>query len=133
MNERRTFQFLNVMRFISAVWAALFHMAASPLNKAIFSPKIDWMRKWLILPFSGLAAVMVFFVISGFCIHFPYATGKPLRLPPFYLQRFTRIGLPLLAAAGIHAWAGTLHWLKTCSEQSIARSSTMLSTHFSGS
>ena len=112
MSEARTFQFLNVVRFFSAVWVALSHLASSPMNKVVFSPEFDWLRKPLIVPFSGVAAVMVFFVVSGFCIHYPYAGGRLFQIVPFYLQRLTRIGLPLAVAAGIHAFADTLPWLK---------------------
>ncbi len=108
MSERRTFQFLNVMRLISAVWVVLSHIASSPLNKEAFDPQAAWVLKVLLLPFSGVAAVMVFFVISGFCIHCPYAAGKTLKLTPFYLQRLARIGLPLLAAIIIHYGCGTV-------------------------
>ncbi|MGV3658726.1 MAG: acyltransferase family protein [Prosthecobacter sp.] len=109
--ERRSFRFLDVMRFVSALWVMLSHVGAPPLDALLSGPRAELVRKALIAPFSGLAAVMVFFVISGFCIHYPYAAGRPLRLLPFYLQRFTRIGLPLAAAWGVHAWCGTLHWL----------------------
>lgn len=112
MSERRTFHFLNVVRFLSAAWVVMAHLAASPLNKSVFSPEFDWLRKGLIVPFSGVSAVMVFFVVSGFCIHYPYASGRTFRSMPFYLQRLTRIGLPLLVAAVLHHWVGTYLWLK---------------------
>ncbi len=46
--------------------------------------------------FPGAPAVIVFFVISGICIHFPTANGLPLKAASFYVQRFSRILLPLL-------------------------------------
>lgn len=112
MSERRTFHFLNTVRLLSAVWVALAHLAASPLNKQVFGPELEWLRRGLIVPFSGVSAVMVFFVVSGFCIHYPYATGRSFQLASFYLQRLMRIALPLLVAAGVHHYAGTLPWLK---------------------
>ena len=112
MSERRTFHFLNVVRFLSAAWVVIAHLAASPLNKSVFSPEFEWLRKGLIVAFSGVSAVMVFFVVSGFCIHYPYASGRPFRSMPFYVQRLTRIGLPLLVAAVLHHYAGTFLWLK---------------------
>jgi peptidoglycan/LPS O-acetylase OafA/YrhL len=51
--------------------------------------------------FSGPAAVIVFFVISGFCIHFPYRHEGIRRYPAWYLRRFARILLPLAGAAAI--------------------------------
>lgn len=51
--------------------------------------------------FNGPAAVIVFFLISGFCIHFPYRDGRKVNVGVFYLRRFVRIGLPVLGAAAI--------------------------------
>jgi len=52
---------------------------------------------WLLCSnlYNGQAAVIVFFVISGFCIHYPYAVGKPLNTIAFLTGRYIRIGLPL--------------------------------------
>lgn len=69
-------------------------------------------RKALLLPFAGVAAVMVFFVISGFCIHWPYLHGRPPRLGAFYLQRFVRIGLPLAVAFVVQRLWGTEGWFR---------------------
>ncbi len=45
--------------------------------------------------FVGIAAVIGFFVISGFVIHFPYRDGKPLNIYEFYSKRVLRIVIPL--------------------------------------
>ncbi len=112
----RTFHFLNVIRFVSALWVVLSHIGAPPLDSLCGALGLEThaalVRKALIAPFSGVAAVMVFFVVSGFCIHHPYVTGKKFLLRGFYLQRFTRIGLPLLAAVALHAACGTTSWFK---------------------
>jgi peptidoglycan/LPS O-acetylase OafA/YrhL len=47
--------------------------------------------------FNGPSAVIVFFVISGFCIHFPYNNLRPLPVPSFYCRRFIRILPPAIA------------------------------------
>jgi peptidoglycan/LPS O-acetylase OafA/YrhL len=44
--------------------------------------------------FNGPAAVIVFFIVSGFCINFPYRNGRPVPLASFYCRRFIRIVLP---------------------------------------
>jgi peptidoglycan/LPS O-acetylase OafA/YrhL len=45
--------------------------------------------------FYGPAAVIVFFIISGFCINYPFSSGKrALNLGGFYTRRFLRIGPP---------------------------------------
>jgi peptidoglycan/LPS O-acetylase OafA/YrhL len=61
----------------------------------------DHFVAWLSLPtiFTG-SGVMLFFVISGFCIHYPYAGlhGKKLDLAEYGVRRFFRIYPPYLAA-----------------------------------
>jgi peptidoglycan/LPS O-acetylase OafA/YrhL len=47
---------------------------------------------------SGPAAVIVFFVISGFCIHYPYRGNQPIPFASYYARRYVRILLPMLAA-----------------------------------
>lgn len=46
--------------------------------------------------FNGPAAVIVFFVISGFCIHFPMRNGKPMSVLPYYTRRMLRIVPPAI-------------------------------------
>lgn len=48
---------------------------------------------------NGSAAVAIFFVISGFCIHFPFAnTSSKILLRTFYLRRYVRLLLPVAIA-----------------------------------
>lgn len=61
---------------------------------------------WLISGnlYNGQAAVIVFFIISGLCIHFPYAGGRKFDVVSFLVGRYIRIGIPLvivLAAANL--------------------------------
>jgi len=46
----------------------------------------------------GPAAVIVFFVISGFCIHFPFREGGRPLLLGFLARRYLRIVLPVIVA-----------------------------------
>jgi hypothetical protein len=48
--------------------------------------------------FAGVPAVIVFFVISGFCIHYPFRKADRLPLAAFFARRYTRILLPMAAA-----------------------------------
>src|SRR5262249_22307878 len=50
------------------------------------------------------AAVIVFFVISGFCIHFPYRNGDSPRLIRYYPRRYFRILVPLITAISLYSW-----------------------------
>jgi len=54
--------------------------------------------------FCGPAAVIVFFVISGFCIHIPFHRGKDLNLASYFVRREVRIGIPVLATSFIGAF-----------------------------
>lgn len=112
----RVFHFINVIRFVSAVWVVLSHFGAPPFDSLCepfgLGRHAELVRKALIAPFSGVAAVMVFFVVSGFCIHFPYLGGRAFKATSFLAQRLTRIGLPLVAAIVLHRLSGTVPWFK---------------------
>lgn len=64
--------------------------------------------------FPGKVAVIIFFVVSGFCIHFPYAAGGKLNTIEFYLRRMTRIGIPAFFA--LLMFPNTMHviWSVIC-------------------
>jgi peptidoglycan/LPS O-acetylase OafA/YrhL len=47
--------------------------------------------------FNGIAAVIVFFVISGFCIHLPFVAAERIKLREYFIRRYLRVGGPLLA------------------------------------
>jgi len=46
--------------------------------------------------FNGPAAVIVFFVISGFCIHYPFINNYKINLLAYYTRRLIRIGIPAI-------------------------------------
>jgi peptidoglycan/LPS O-acetylase OafA/YrhL len=48
--------------------------------------------------FNPVAAVIVFFLISGFCIHLPYRKQTEMALTPYFTRRFVRILIPMAAA-----------------------------------
>ncbi len=72
--------------------------------------------------FNSTAAVTVFFVISGFCIHRPYVDGRPLQVAPYLTRRLLRVGIPLavvffflLAVGGsVQAAGGGVLWTVYC-------------------
>jgi peptidoglycan/LPS O-acetylase OafA/YrhL len=74
------------------------------------------------LVFNGPAAVIVFFIISGLCIHLPHANGKPILLSPYYAKRLIRAGVPGSAAAALliyfqgspASWQDTVMWSIFC-------------------
>lgn len=81
--------------------------ALSVMLAHILGPKLPGMLQGLGLTqeiadfsrfaFTGLPAVIVFFVVSGFCIHYPY-TRRALPVVAFTLARWTRIMPPALVA-----------------------------------
>lgn len=100
---------LDSIRFICALWVFFGHGGAP----ALANPFEDGSLPGLVLRglywniWSGSAAVMVFFVISGFCIHFPFAgSDRRPRLKEFYARRFLRLLVPLLVAVPLSGLVG---------------------------
>lgn len=86
------------LRAIAAIWVALSHVPP-PTGAQQITPDTPWgllARGVLNNAFNGQAAVFVFFVISGFCIHLRQADGAALPVRSFFAQRLIRLLLPLL-------------------------------------
>jgi peptidoglycan/LPS O-acetylase OafA/YrhL len=54
------------------------------------------------LIFNGPAAVVIFFIISGFCINFPFQKSQRVDLAKYYTRRLIRIGIPAIIAVIIY-------------------------------
>ena len=94
---------MNSLRLVCAVWVVLGHAGGIPLANVLSRVGTPGSVTSFIaavngVAFNGVAAVMVFFVISGFCIHFPVAVTGRLSAMRFWIRRGLRIGLPLTAA-----------------------------------
>jgi peptidoglycan/LPS O-acetylase OafA/YrhL len=96
---------LDSIRFICALLVVLDHLHPALAGHGNRTGEIVTLLFW------GQPAVIIFFVISGFCIHLPQAGGnQPLRTVPFLVRRLVRIGLPLVAlgvagrVAGLDVW-----------------------------
>jgi len=99
INARNTWVYgLDSIRFMLATVVLIGHSGFIPDYELGSDPSIIAMAVKLTLAntFVGIAAVIGFFVISGFVIHFPYRNGKPLHVSEFYSKRLLRIVLPLL-------------------------------------
>lgn len=59
--------------------------------------------------FLGPGAVVAFFIISGFVIHYPLK-DQPLNVKQFLVRRWVRIGLPLLVAVSLALYLSGI-WL----------------------
>lgn len=92
---------LDSIRFVCALWVFFGHGAAPEIPNpfpdgsiAEFALRGFYNNLW-----SGPSAVIIFFIISGFCIHFPFAgSDKPVPLKQFYSRRFIRLCIPVAIA-----------------------------------
>lgn len=94
---------LDTLRLVAAATVALSQGAAFPLAD-LLGKGGGWARTAEAIygvSFNGVAAALVFFIISGLCIHQDTANGAPDRAGPFWLRRGVRILVPLVAAQAI--------------------------------
>lgn len=93
---------IDAIRFMAALWVMLYHFGPPPF-KAFFPAPLAGVGGALwsgsVLLFAGPAAVIVFFVISGYCIHNAYHRDATLRPINYFASRYVRIGLPLAVVA----------------------------------
>jgi peptidoglycan/LPS O-acetylase OafA/YrhL len=99
------FHNLDLMRFMAAVTVVASHISMffpHDFDSRVFITRAHYFAHSIsAVAFNGVAAVMLFFVISGICIHAPYRGGAPINILEFYVRRFVRVGIPLLVAIGI--------------------------------
>ena len=91
------------LRIICAVWVVFSHAGGLPLvdllaNVGTPEPILRFVSSLNGIAFDGVAAVMVFFVISGLCIHLPVARTSRLDPVKFWIRRGLRVGAPLVVA-----------------------------------
>jgi peptidoglycan/LPS O-acetylase OafA/YrhL len=102
-NQGRHVAGLDSVRFVCAAWVLFGHFGFFPVSSFVDgSPRIHRVVEAALGNlFSGPAAVIVFFVISGFCIHYPFRDGRPLPLKSYYSRRYVRILIPMAAAIAL--------------------------------
>jgi peptidoglycan/LPS O-acetylase OafA/YrhL/lysophospholipase L1-like esterase len=90
------------LRFIAAFWVLLSHIGPPPIHftGGLAGSVLHGLYNNL---FCGVAAVIVFFIISGFCIHYPFRGERRFDVASYLARRTLRIGIPLLAVS-IVAW-----------------------------
>jgi peptidoglycan/LPS O-acetylase OafA/YrhL len=99
---------LDSIRFICALTIVIFHFGLIPLS--VFGPDPHGLA--LLLRgvagslFDGPAALIIFFLISGFGIHFAFRHDLSVNVPSFFSRRLIRAGGPALVALVLWAWAG---------------------------
>lgn len=93
---------IDAIRFMAALWVMLYHFGPPPF-KSFFPAPFAFVGNTLwsgsVLLFAGPAAVIVFFVISGYCIHNAYYRDATLQPVNYFASRYVRIGLPLAVVA----------------------------------
>jgi peptidoglycan/LPS O-acetylase OafA/YrhL len=130
--EDRHYLILDALRFVLAFWVMLAHTGLPPIFSIVHAPTGFVGHLFVQLYHSlvyGMPAVMGFFVISGFCIHLPFRTGKQLPVARFYARRYVRIMIPVLAGVALfrliaHAplygekspWWESVLWSLLCEE-----------------
>jgi len=93
---------LDSLRFVLAVIVFMSHLENHP---AMFLKSFDnVILKYLGIAinhlFLGPGAVVAFFIISGFVIHYP-VKDRPLKVKQFLVRRWVRIVVPMLIAVAI--------------------------------
>ncbi len=91
---------LDAIRLVAAAWVVLSH-GLIPWKQLTDQPVLKFGFTAIGASFSGISAVMVFFIVSGLCIHLPNVDGRPLATVPFLVRRFVRVGFPLIVMLAI--------------------------------
>ena len=92
---------ISSLRFILAAVVVVGH-AGIPFLRDPQHGLLWAVRALLNNAFDGPAAVIVFFVISGFCIHFPNRNGLSTRSwKAYYARRYIRILIPMAVAIAL--------------------------------
>ncbi len=108
ISERNRYPVLDALRFILALWVAIGHYGMFPLFAG--ADQSSALGRFLTHAWSsivfGTPAVIVFFLISGFCIHFPFRAKTKLPVARFYLRRYTRILIPVIGALLVYRLDG---------------------------
>ena len=91
---------LTSLRYLAAVWVAIFHAQAM---RAFFGP--EWLQP---IGMVGYLGVSFFFVLSGFILVYTYA-GRVVSLREFWQLRFARI-YPAFVSDRLDVWA--IDWPK---------------------
>jgi peptidoglycan/LPS O-acetylase OafA/YrhL len=106
--RRGYYPVLDAMRFILAFWVAVGHYRMIPLFGDPATGSGFWhlvKHVWSTFVF-GTPAVIVFFVISGFCIHLPFQGNVKIDVLRYYMRRYTRILIPMAGALIVYHFMG---------------------------
>ena len=82
------------------LWIGWVRIRSYPNEYSSFAKAMAWLS--VPTPFLGYA-ILLFFLISGFCIHYPQAAGSNPDWKNYFIRRFFRIYPPYLIALGLTA------------------------------
>jgi len=100
---------VDSIRFVAALWVVFSHGAQFPLDQLVDRHTHHWLglaAAGLSSIYSGVDAVVVFFLISGLCIHYPNIGADRVDPVRFILRRLVRVGAPLVAVIAISRLLG---------------------------
>jgi peptidoglycan/LPS O-acetylase OafA/YrhL len=106
--ERNRLPILDAIRFVCACWVLFFHAGFLPFTAGVDKSTRAGLAVYAFSSnlFYGSAGVIAFFVISGFCVHYPYRERSETSWLSYFSRRYLRIGLPMAAAYLIARWVG---------------------------
>jgi peptidoglycan/LPS O-acetylase OafA/YrhL len=104
---------LDAIRFVCAMIVALAHVRPRLTDNLapVFGDNFASLADSAIgVAINGQAAVIVFFVLSGFVVHLPQVEGRTMQVREFYARRLLRIMPPAaIAAVGYYALGAVPH------------------------
>ena len=104
-SKTKWFYGVDSIRFVLAFIVMLSHFDNVYATALKHSPHLlfRYGGYFLANAFDGISAVIAFFIISGFVIHYPNKNGIP-NLTEFWIRRFLRILIPLCIILIIGSW-----------------------------
>ena len=106
---------MDTLRFVAAFFVVMAHVLSEPpifewlgLDATTGVLKIIQGIYWKFF-FTGISGVVVFFIISGLCIHLPNARGLQIRcLKSYFTRRLLRILPPVVPIVMLYHYADGL-------------------------
>jgi peptidoglycan/LPS O-acetylase OafA/YrhL len=100
MGAASRLEYIDGLRALAALWVALHHAAETSVPSLIL--KTPLLGPVVASLFFGQFQVMLFLMLSGFCLYYPYVRGSTrpssLHYAVFLRRRWTRIAPPFLWA-----------------------------------